>query len=279
MCHSLHLHCFPMIRLSLSMCSFKSVLCRWLFVCLCFCFLHVSLSLSLSSISGPSCQCPAIVCLRAAHLCSHHSYSSQQRCLCHSVPHQSDCSQLRQPPSVLLPLYWPKLTAGGQVRATAGPEYSEYNTSLGSYTCNHPNVWQQSPALPQPVAHPLSPSLSLQLGVPASLLYPLHPHLLLRACASVSCHSQVRLIAGIRPFHQLEKHIAPHTEWGEAVIFNKLWGQGGLSHKWTWWFLTLFSLLLWFMLQLTVCCCQTHLYMMLQQCHLMVFDGYNVHSV
>lgn len=114
------------------------LLCRWLFVCLFFCFLHVSLCVS--SISGPCCQCPAIVCLRAAHLCSHHSYSSEQCCLCLSVPHQSDCSQLRQSPSVLLPLYWPKLTAGGQVRATAGPEYSEYNIIKTNQSHKKP-VW------------------------------------------------------------------------------------------------------------------------------------------
>lgn len=95
----------------------------------------------------------------------------------------------------------------------------------------------------------LSPSLSLQLCVPAFLLYLPHPHLLLRACASVSCHSQVWLIAGIRPFYLLEKHIEQGGAGG-AVIFNKLWGQGGLSHKWTRWFLTLFSLLLVFILRL-----------------------------
>lgn len=138
MCHSLYFHCRFMIchyqcaalnQCSLSLSVFLSLflLCRWLFVCLFF-LLSPCLSVYLLSISGPSCQCPATVCLRAAHLCSHHSYSSEQRCLCHSVPHQSDCSQLRQSPSVLLPLHWPKLTAGGQVRATAGPEYSEYDT-------------------------------------------------------------------------------------------------------------------------------------------------------
>lgn len=95
--------------------------------CLFVCFSAFSMSLCVLSVSGPSCQCPAIVYLRAAHLGSHHPYGSGQRCLFRSVPHQSDCSQLRQSPSVLLPLYWPNLTAGGQVRAAAGPEYSEYD--------------------------------------------------------------------------------------------------------------------------------------------------------
>lgn len=116
------------------MCSFKPML-----------FLSVSVSLSALlltvcvSLLSP-CLCvsrpslvfsvkrPAVVYLRAARLGSHNSYDSVQRCFCYSVPHQYDCSQLRQSPSILLPLYWPKLTAGRQVRATAGPEYSEYDT-------------------------------------------------------------------------------------------------------------------------------------------------------
>lgn len=94
--------------------------------CLCVCFSLLPLRpLCASSISGPSCQCSAIVHLRAAHLGSCHSYGS---CLCRSVPHQSDRSQLRQSPSVLLPLCRSGLAAGGQVRAPAGPEYSEYVT-------------------------------------------------------------------------------------------------------------------------------------------------------
>lgn len=94
--------------------------------CLCVCFSLLPLRpLCASSTSGPSCQCSAIVHLRAAHLGSCHSYGS---CLCHSVPHQSDRSQLRQSPSVLLPLCRSGLAARGQVRAPAGPEYSEYVT-------------------------------------------------------------------------------------------------------------------------------------------------------
>ncbi len=104
--------------LSLSLCLSVSLSALALTVCLSVSLLSPCL-VCVSSVSGPSCQCPAIVCLRAAHLGSHHSYGGGQRCLCRSVPHQSDCSQLRQSPSVLLPLYWPKLTAGGQVRATA----------------------------------------------------------------------------------------------------------------------------------------------------------------
>lgn len=100
--------------------------CCFLADCLCVCFsLPPPRPLCAPSVSGPSCQCSAVVHLRAAHLGSCHSYGSG---LCRSVPHQSDRSQLRQPPSVLLPLCRSGLAAGGQVRAPAGPEYSEYVT-------------------------------------------------------------------------------------------------------------------------------------------------------
>lgn len=131
MCHSLYYHCHSMIchyqcaasnQCSLSFSVSLSVTVCFSADCLCVCFSAFSMPLCVSSVSGPSCQCPAVVYLRAAHLGSHHSHGSGQRCLCYSVPHQSDCSQLRQSPSVLLPLYWPKLTAGGKVRATTGPE-------------------------------------------------------------------------------------------------------------------------------------------------------------
>lgn len=115
-------------------------------LCVC-CFLADCLSVSFSLlplhplcasyISGPSCQCSAIVHLRAAHLGSCHSYGSG---LCRSVPHQSDRSQLRQSPSVLLPLCRSGLAAGGQVRAPAGPEYSEYVTvTPGLAVVMHPH--------------------------------------------------------------------------------------------------------------------------------------------
>lgn len=107
------------------LCSALCVRC-FLADCLCVCFSLLPLRpLCAPPISGPSCQCSAIVHLRAAHLGSCHSHGS---CLCHSVPHQSDRSQLRQSPSVLLPLCRSGLAAGGQVRAPAGPEYSEYVT-------------------------------------------------------------------------------------------------------------------------------------------------------
>lgn len=196
--------------------SFKSTLCFSLSLFL------LPLTVCVLSIFGPSCQCPATICLRAAHLCSLHSYSSKQRCLCHSVPHQSDCSQLRQSPSVLLPLYWAKLTAGGQVRAASGPEYSEYDTKK---PFSHKKPWKLILAsilswISQPVAHSLSPSLPV-------LPHLLHHHLLLTACVSVSCHSQVWLIAGIRPLYQLENHSSSQRATDGAVIFS----QGVLSHK------------------------------------------------
>lgn len=103
--------------LSLSMCSFESVLSLSLSLSLCLSlsalpltvcvsvFSAFSMSLCVSSVSGPSCQCPAVVSLGAAYLGSLHSHGGGQRRLCCSVPHQSDCSQLRQSPSVLLPLH------------------------------------------------------------------------------------------------------------------------------------------------------------------------------
>lgn len=119
LCHCLYYHCRSMIchyqcapsnQCSLYLCL--SILCLSFCSgadCLYVCFSASSMSpcvcVCVSSVSGASCQCPAFVYLRAAHLSSHHSYGSGQRCLCHSVPHQSDCSQLRQSPSVLLPLH------------------------------------------------------------------------------------------------------------------------------------------------------------------------------
>lgn len=84
----------------------------------------VSVSLCLLCVLSVSLrQCRAVVLLGAAHLGSCHPHGSGLR---RSVPHQSDCSQLRQSSSVLLPLCRSQLTAGGQVRASAGPEDSEY---------------------------------------------------------------------------------------------------------------------------------------------------------
>lgn len=175
------------------MCSFKPML-----------FLSVSVSLSALlltvcvSLLSP-CLCvsrpslvfsvkrPAVVYLRAARLGSHNSYDSVQRCFCYSVPHQYDCSQLRQSPSILLPLYWPKLTAGRQVRATAGPEYSEYDTiriktpfNPRKKSCNNPkslSTTSSSLALshnvPVPITFFYMPLLSFLLHLPATLP-PLH---------------------------------------------------------------------------------------------------------
>lgn len=141
MCHCFYSHCH-----SHSMCSFKS----WPFLsvsslCLCFCFGADCLSVCFSALSmsvcpyfsGCPCQCQTILYLRAAHLGSHHSHSSRQCCLCLTAPHQSDCSQLRQSPSVLLPLHWPNLTAGAQVRATSWPEYSDYTKTTALMCFRH----------------------------------------------------------------------------------------------------------------------------------------------
>lgn len=98
----------------------------WLHVSLCSVHSAVCVCLCLSPIYVPSCQCPASIRLGAALLSSHHSHSREQLCLCSFISHQSDSSQLRHSPSVLLSLHWPKLTAGGQVRAPVGPDYSEY---------------------------------------------------------------------------------------------------------------------------------------------------------
>lgn len=124
-----------------------SALCVCCFVadCLCVCFSLLPLRpLCASSVSGPSCQCSAIVHLRAAHLRSCHSHGSG---LCHSVPHQSDRSQLRQSSSVLLPLCRSQLPAGGQVRASTGPEDSEYvpeTPGLGMIIRSHHTLWKHS---------------------------------------------------------------------------------------------------------------------------------------
>lgn len=204
------------------MCSFESVLSLSLSLSLCLSlsalpltvcvsvFSAFSMSLCVSSVSGPSCQCPAVVSLGAAYLGSLHSHGGGQRRLCRSVPHQSDCSQLRQSPSVLLPLHWPKLTAGGQVRAAAGPEFSEYDTMRMKNPFNSP----PDPSLPHTAAcHHHFVSFHSILRLPA---FPFSAHpppkFKLRACASVSYHSQVWVIARVRPLHQLEKHRAPHTE-------------------------------------------------------------------
>lgn len=72
------------------------------------------LSVPRPSVSGPACQCGAVVRLRPAHLGSCHPHGSGPR---RPLPHQSDRSQLRQSASVLLPRCRSRPPAGGQVSA------------------------------------------------------------------------------------------------------------------------------------------------------------------
>lgn len=96
------------VQLEIMAFSCLSLLCVSVFCfgadCLSVCFSALSMSVC-PYFSGCPCQCQTILCLRAAHLGSHHSHGSRQCCLCLTAPHQSDCSQLRQSPSVLLPLH------------------------------------------------------------------------------------------------------------------------------------------------------------------------------
>lgn len=182
MCHCLHCHCCSICECVASD-FFLFLSLRWSYVSVFLCFLCVNVS----SIFGISCQCPAAIYHRAAHLSSHHSHSSEQRCLCHSVSHQSDCSQLRQSPSVLLSLYWPKLTAGGQVRATKGA-WLQWVYPSPPY--GPTEACQQPPrSLPHLTSAYVSPTCFPAL--PAAI-----PVTSSKACASVSFNTQVWLTLG-----------------------------------------------------------------------------------
>lgn len=230
-----HLHCCsfkraiscPAIAAALwfvSMCSFQSLLLLqcWLYVSVFLCFFRVYVS-----ISAPSCQCPTAVCLRAARLGSHHSYGGERRCLCHSLSHQSDCSQLRQSPSVLLPLYWPKLSAGQQVRADMGPDSSDQKKNCIQRTASHLQQSQNLSTTSRPLrALPICPHHLLHVSSwYASWCAPLTLHKNL--CFSLLPLPGVTNIWSYRLFYQ-----------NTQIWSRHLWGRGGLSHKWTWWILS-----------------------------------------